>query len=376
MRFNNASPGTAFLLGVLVLCAALAVQGRPNGAPRCSINADAIAGGHGSPSADGTGYQVSTSVSPSDSNVIIIVIHNTAGLSTLGGVLLYVSKSADLSGTEAHLGQFSKIDNANFKYQTDICKQLKVPGDDWSTVTHSNPTPKDLNTVSFEWKGLPGDEVKPGEKAFVHCAVATGPNPWQVTKPFEITIPGGNGGMMTTVTTTETMTATATMTMTDNLAACACPTIAPVQTRILKCKPKSKWGNDSGNMHTNNWMAAAPMTQEAWASAAPATEPWPPAPAAPTTAEQLLGYNWGSAATTTSCTDTTVAADASSSWSKSDSAAQPAEAPMNPPAAWQNSQWSAAAVTATTTVQVAAPSAEAAPTAAAGQGWGAGSAVY
>ncbi|KAJ3042367.1 hypothetical protein HDV00_007501 [Rhizophlyctis rosea] len=346
--------GASLVLTVLLLIAGLCVDARPDGAPRCTINGDAIAKGHGTQSADSTGYQLSASPHPSDPSIIIIILGNMAGRTNFGGILLYVSKDQADSATAPHLGQFISIDTNNFHYQTDICKKLKVPGDDWSTVTHSNPTPKDLTKVQFQWKALPGDEVKPGQQAYIHAAVATTPNPWQIVQPLAITVPGGTGNAMTTVTTTTTMTEYATASYNNNMG-CTCPPAAPASTRVLKCTAKG-----------NKNMMWAP-------SAAQATAAWPPAPANPqagaTEAWSAAADSWASekaswmssakswsmaqpaalqAATTTPCTDTPAPTAATS-----DSSMYAAEAPMNPPAAWPQQQPAAVAAAPTSTATVA-----------------------
>ncbi|KAJ3206514.1 hypothetical protein HK099_000508, partial [Clydaea vesicula] len=161
---------------ILLLTSAL-----PSGAPKCAINKDVIAAGHGTPTDEAAGFNLSLSSDKAEiGKPIIITVTNTGPQTEFGGILMYAQGKDE----KKHLGQFTKMDEENFRFQTEVCKDLGFAGDDKSTVTHKNSNKKQL-TTTFEWTPLPGDDAE-GPFTF-HAVIATNPVPWQVIEPIPFT---------------------------------------------------------------------------------------------------------------------------------------------------------------------------------------------
>ncbi|KAI9193462.1 uncharacterized protein BJ171DRAFT_603363 [Polychytrium aggregatum] len=176
------------LLAFFIAAFSTAVYALPTGAPRCGINATAIANGHNFQPQD-FGFRLNVSPQNAGDMSITITISNVQNSSmNFQGILLYVA-GANLTH---HLGHFTQFDQTNFHAQTEICKNLGFVGDDASTLTHSNPQPKILGSTQFVWTPLPTDSSEPGPYMVYAAVAGTGntpaqtPIPWQVVDPVAV----------------------------------------------------------------------------------------------------------------------------------------------------------------------------------------------
>ncbi|KAI8895273.1 hypothetical protein BC833DRAFT_601889, partial [Globomyces pollinis-pini] len=131
----------SFILSTLLYT----VYSKPNGAPKCAINDEAITKGMG-PQTPDLGYKITAS---SKNGLWSFTVENPTR-KDFQGVLLYVTSSAN---PKAHLGKFSGLDMNKFKFQTaSVCAAGNFTGALEATVTHANPKRVPVGT-SFQWSG-------------------------------------------------------------------------------------------------------------------------------------------------------------------------------------------------------------------------------
>ncbi|KAJ3090964.1 hypothetical protein HK102_002088 [Quaeritorhiza haematococci] len=188
------------------------VSARPTGAPRCAVNETAIAAGHGNPSTPTLGYSIQVSGPVTPGQPVEFTIANSAGKTDFNGLLIYVTGQ----NKQLRLGKFLNIDQANFKPQTEICRNANFQGDAEAVLTHTNAAPKPL-TTKLQWQMLPEDAARDPGPYEIISAVVINPREWQVLPPVALQVAGGAPA-----------------------APAAAPAGAPptMGRKILKCRPK------------------------------------------------------------------------------------------------------------------------------------------